>query len=130
MKFEDLKIVQKWREYAGPKDGRLEAENAKIYKIGFVLLSFGMLMILFYQTIARQVAWVHNNAIEMPHLFVTPVEAAMYAWLVIVILICAVLQTRKGYVDTSRFGQTEHLLLDTSCSSAVSAGSRAHLSLR
>lgn len=91
MKFEDLKIVQKWREYAGPKDERLEAENAKIYKIGFVLLSFGMLMILFYQTIARQVAWVHSNATEMPHLFVTPVEAAMYAWLVIVMLICAVL---------------------------------------
>ena len=109
MKFEDLKIVQKWREYAGPKDERLEAENAKIYKIGFVLLSFGMLMILFYQTIARQVAWVHSNATEMPHRFVTPVEAAMYAWLVIVMLICAVLQTRKGYVDTNRFGQTEHL---------------------
>ena len=41
MKFEDLKLVQKWREYAGPKDERLEAESAKIYKIGFVLLSFG-----------------------------------------------------------------------------------------
>ena len=38
MKFEDLKLVQKWREYAGPKDERLEAESAKIYKIGFVLL--------------------------------------------------------------------------------------------
>ena len=74
MKYEDLKIVQKWREYAGPKDERLEAENAKIYKIGFYLL-----------------------------------EAAMYAWLVIVMFICAVLQTRKGYVDTNRFGQTEHL---------------------
>ena len=49
MKYEDLKIVQKWREYAGPKDERLEAESAKIYKIGFVLLSFGMLMIFFYQ---------------------------------------------------------------------------------
>lgn len=24
-------------------------------------------------------------------------------------LICVVLQTRKGYVDTNRFGQTEHL---------------------
>lgn len=47
MKFEDLKLVQKWREYAGPKDERLEAESAKIYKIGFVLLSFGMLMIFF-----------------------------------------------------------------------------------
>lgn len=33
----------------------------------------------------------------------------MYAWLFIVMLICAVLQTRKGYVDTNRFGQTEHI---------------------
>lgn len=66
MKFEDLKLVQKWREYAGPKDERLEAESAKIYKIGFVLLSFGMLMIFFYQFIARQVAWVHSDASEMP----------------------------------------------------------------
>ena len=75
MKYEDLKIVQKWREYAGPKDERLEAENAKIYKIGFVLLSFGMLMIFFYQFIARQVTWVHSDASEMPHGFATPFEA-------------------------------------------------------
>lgn len=109
MKFEDLKLVQKWREYAGPKDERLEAENAKIYKLGFGLLSFGMLIILFYEIIARQVAWVHSDASEMPHLFATPAEAAMYAWFVIVMLICVVLQTRKGYVDTNRFGQTEHL---------------------
>ena len=109
MKFEDLKIVQKWREYAGPKDERLEAEIAKVYKIGFYLLSFGMLMILFYEILARQVAWVHSSSSEMPHLFATPFEAAMYAWLVIVMLICVVLQTRKGYVDTNRFGQTEHL---------------------
>lgn len=109
MKYEDLKIVQKWREYAGPKDERLEAENAKIYKIGFVLLSFGMLMIFFYQFIARQVTWVHSDASEMPHGFATPFEAAMYLWLVLVMLICAGLQTRKGYVDTNRFGQTEHL---------------------
>lgn len=109
MKFEDLKLVQKWREYAGPKDERLEAENAKIYKIGFYLLSWGMLMILFYEILARQVAWIHSDASEIPHLFATPFEAAMYAWLVIVMLICAVLQTRKGYIDTNRFGQTEHL---------------------
>lgn len=109
MKFEDLKLVQKWREYAGPKDERLEAESAKVYKIGFVLLSFGMLMIFFYQFIARQVAWVHSDASEMPHGFAAPFEAAMYLWLVLVMLICAGLQTRKGYVDTNRFGQTEYL---------------------
>ena len=66
-------------------------------------------MILFYEILARQVAWIHSDASEIPHLFATPFEAAMYAWLVIVMFICAVLQTRKGYVDTNRFGQTEHL---------------------
>lgn len=129
MKFEDLKLVQKWREYAGPKDERLEAENAKIYKIGFVLLSFGMLMIFFYQFIARQVAWVHSDASEMPHGFATPFEAAMYLWLVLVMLICAVLQTRKGYVDTNRLGKPSIFLLDIFCLSAVLAAQRSRLLL-
>ena len=44
-----MRLAKKWREYAGPKDERLEAENAKIYKLGFMLLSFGMLMLLVYQ---------------------------------------------------------------------------------
>ena len=109
MKMQNMIIVQKWREYAGPKDERLEAENAKIYEFGFILLSFGMLALLAYEIIAQQVAWVHNGANNAFHLFASPVDAAMYAWLFIVMLICAVLQTRKGYVDTNRFGQTDHL---------------------
>ena len=39
MKLQNMKLAQKWREYAGPKDERLETENAKIYKLGFMLLS-------------------------------------------------------------------------------------------
>ena len=109
MKMQNMKIVQKWREYAGPKDERLEAESAKIYKLGFMLLSFGMLALLVYQIMAQQVAWVHNGGNGAFHLFANPVDAAMYAWLFIVMLVCAVLQTRKGYVDTNRFGQTDRL---------------------
>lgn len=51
-----MRLAQKWREYAGPKDERLEAESAKIYKLGFMLLSFGTLMLLVYQITAQQVA--------------------------------------------------------------------------
>lgn len=54
MKMQNMKIVQKWREYAGPKDERLEAENAKIYEFGFILLSFGMLALLAYEIIANR----------------------------------------------------------------------------
>ena len=62
MKLQNMKLAQKWREYAGPKDERLETENAKIYKLGFMLLSFGMLTLLVYQIMAQQVAWVHDGA--------------------------------------------------------------------
>lgn len=109
MKLQNMKLARKWREYAGPKDERLEAENAKIYKLGFMLLSFGMLTLLVYQIMAQQVAWVHDGADEAFRLFANPVDAVMYAWLFIVMIICAVMQTRKGYVDTNRFGQTEHI---------------------
>lgn len=109
MKLQNMKLARKWREYAGPKDERLEAENAKICKLGFMLLSFGMLMLLVYQIMAQQVAWVHDGANESFRLFANPVDAVMYAWLFIVMIVCAVLQTRKGYVDTNRFGQTEHI---------------------
>ena len=91
------------------EDERLEAENAKIYKLGFMLLSFGMLMLLVYQIMAQQVAWVHDGANESFRLFTNPVDAAMYAWLFIVMVICAAMQARKGYVETNRFGQTEHI---------------------
>lgn len=109
MKLQNTKLARKWREYAGPKDERLEAENAKIYKFGFMLLSFGMLVLLVYQIMAQQVAWVHNGADGTFKLFANPVDAVMYAWLFVVMLICSVQQTRKGYVDTNRFGQTDHL---------------------
>lgn len=109
MKLQNTKLARKWREYAGPKDERLEAENAKIYKFGFMLLSFGMLVLLVYQIMAQQVAWVHNGADGAFKLFANPVDAVMYVWLFVVMLICSVQQTRKGYVDTNRFGQTDHL---------------------
>ena len=126
MKLQNMKLAQKWREYAGPKDERLETENAKIYKLGFMLLSFGMLTLLVYQIMAQQVAWVHDGAGEAFRLFANPVDAVMYAWLFIVMTVCAVLQTRKGYVDTNRFGQTEHIPTGYSCSFRASPASQAH----
>lgn len=107
MKLSETKIARKWREYAGPKDERLEAESAKVYKTGFILLAFGMLVLLVYQMMAQQVAWVHGVSGASYSLFENPLEALMYAWLVVVSVICVCMQTRKGYVDTNRFAQTE-----------------------
>lgn len=107
MKYSEMKIARRWRKYVGQKDERLEVENNKVYKVGFILLSFGMLVLLLYQMMALQVAWVHSESNSMPSLFKNPIEALLYAWLVIVSLVCVFMQTRKGYVDTNRFAQTE-----------------------
>lgn len=107
MKWTDFTLVRKWQEYVGPKDERLETEEAKVYKTGFMLLSTGMLVLLIYQLMAQQVAWVHKDDGASYDMFANPVEAAMYAWFVIVMFACAIMQARKGYVDTNRFGQTE-----------------------
>lgn len=36
MQWDNLTLVRKWHEYVGPKDERLEAEKAKVYKTGFM----------------------------------------------------------------------------------------------
>lgn len=107
MKWTDLTLVRKWQEYVGPKDERLEAEELRMYKTGFLLLSSGMLVLFIYQIMAQQVAWIHEGDEGVYHVFANPTETAMYVWFVVVMVACAVMQARKGYVDTNRFGQTE-----------------------
>ncbi len=108
MKFENLTIVKKWRLYAGPKDERLEAETCRIYRAGFMLLAFGMLAFFLYDMMAQQVAWVHDASSADAHaMFSSPTLVAMFAWFLIAMLACVVMQTRKGFVDTNRFAQTD-----------------------
>lgn len=107
MSFSDMKLVRQWRVYAGPKDERLEAENCRIYRIGFLLLSFGVLIFLLYEATAKQVAWVHDNFPAHPGVFVSPSELVLLVWFIATMVVCCALQSRKGFVETNRFGQTD-----------------------
>lgn len=107
MKITDCTLVKKWRLYVGPKDERLEAEESRIYRIGFMLLSFGMLVFFLYDMMAGQVTWVHDDATGAPTMFSSPTLAAAFVWFLIVMVACIVMQTRKGFVDVNRFGQTD-----------------------
>lgn len=107
MRFENLVIVKKWRLYAGPKDERLEAEACRIYRAGFMLLAFGMLVFFLYDMMAQQIAWVHNaNAAGTHAMFSSPALTAMFVWFLVVMFVCVIMQTRKGFVETNRFAQT------------------------
>lgn len=108
MKTENLTIVKKWRLYAGPKDERLEAEACRIYRTGFLLLSFGMLVFFLYDMMAQQVAWVHGADTASGHaMFSSPILMALFVWFLIVMFACVVMQTRRGFVETNRFAQTD-----------------------
>ena len=96
MKMQNMKIVQNGANTQVERRASGSRERQNLTEFGFILLSFGMLALLAYEIIAQQVAWVHNGANNAFHLFASPVDAAMYAWLFIVMLICAVLQTRKA----------------------------------
>lgn len=105
MKLNDTYLVRQWRAYAGPTDERLEAENSRIYRMGFTLLSIGMLVSSVYKMIAAQVAWVHSDAARMGGFSIT-IDPLLIWFLLVLLVICA-MQARKGYVETNRFGQTD-----------------------
>ena len=108
MKFENLAIVRKWRLYAGPKDERLEAEACRIYRASFLLLAFGMLAFFLYDIMAQQITMLHDaNATDAHTMFSSPTLTVMFAWFFVVMIICIVMQTRRGFVETNRFAQTD-----------------------
>lgn len=108
MTLENLGLVQKWRRYAGPKDERLEAESCRIYRTGFLLLAFGMLAFFLFDIMQQQARWIHDlSATSAPGLFSSPILTAMFIWFLIAMIACVVMQIRKGFIDSNRFGQTD-----------------------
>lgn len=105
MKLSETYLVRQWRAYAGPKDERLEAENNKIYRTGFMLLSVGVMALSVYRMISEHVAWVHSGAAGMRH-FSTTIDPLLI-WFLLVLLVLCVMQARRGFVETNRFGQTD-----------------------
>lgn len=104
-----MKLIEQWRAYVGPVDERVEAESNRIYKIGFIMLAFGLLVALGYDTMVRQIAWMREidmtgsgaMQFDMFHVMVV-------SWLLLTCLVCAVLQSRKGFADDgNRFSETD-----------------------
>lgn len=45
-----MKLIQHWEAYRGPKDERVEAETNRIYKVGFIMLSIGLVLYMYLCT--------------------------------------------------------------------------------
>lgn len=101
-------LREKWREYAGPEDERIESEMNRIYKVGFLMLSFGWLVLLYYKMLLNQVMAIEE--IETAGVTTTTFnffDIMWWGWLLLTCVVLAVMQVRGGFVSTGRFGETE-----------------------
>ena len=76
-----MKIIERWREHRGSVDERVEAESNRVYKLGFVMLSFGVLVYLYYDWSLKQAMCMRdvlaNGAGRMEF---TSADLFLYGW--------------------------------------------------
>ena len=92
-----MKIIERWREHRGSVDERVEAESNRVYKLGFVMLSFGVLVYLYYDWSLKQAMCMRdvlaNGAGRMEF---TSADLFLYGWFALTMIVGMVLLVRKG----------------------------------
>lgn len=103
-----MKLIQQWKAYVGPKDERVEAESNRIYKVGFIMLSFGLVAYLYCGSALKQAMFMRDMlATGSGSIELTAGDLFLYGWILLTMVVCAVLQCRKGFVDNNRFAEVE-----------------------
>lgn len=99
---------REWRRHFGPKDERIEAEMNRIYKTGFIMLALGWIALLYYGMLLKQVEAINSlEASGSGTMTFGFLELAFWVWPILTCSVLAVMQCRKGFVDTNRFGETD-----------------------
>lgn len=107
----------KWM-HSKPGDERVVAETNKIYKIGYLILSLGIMFDLVLQFTSVQFGETQASVT------VRPVEVGVF---LLAQIVCLVLMVRRGFMDDTRYAEAEvfphkhYLLL------ALGAGAAASL---
>ena len=102
------KLQQQWNQYVGPKDERIEAEMNRLYKVGFIMLALGWLMLLYYDMLLQQVAAMESvDTTGAGFISIGFSSAASFGWILLTCLVLIVMQCRRGFMDVNRFGETE-----------------------
>lgn len=103
-----MKFDQQWRACAGPKDERVEAESNRVYKLGFVMLSFGVLVYLYYDWSFKQAMCMRDVlANGTGRMEFTTADLFLYGWFALTMVVGMVLLVRKGFGDDNRFAEVE-----------------------
>ena len=103
-----MKLAQRWKVCAGPTDERVEAESNRVYKIGFVMLSFGVLVYMYYDWTLKQAMFMRDvMAGGAGHMELTSADLFLYGWFAMTMLVGIALLCRKGFSDDNRFAEAD-----------------------
>lgn len=103
-----VKLAQRWKAYAGQKDERVEAESNRVYKLGFIMLSFGVLVYLYYDWSLKQTVLMRDVlANGTGRMEFTSADLFLYGWFALTMVVGMVLLVRKGFGDDNRFAEAE-----------------------
>lgn len=103
-----MKFAQQWRACAGPKDERVETESNRVYKLGFVMLSFGVLVYLYYDWSLKQAMCMRDVlANGTGRMEFTTADLFLCGWFALTMIVGMVLLVRKGFGDDNRFAEVE-----------------------
>ncbi len=116
-------IREAFRRYHGEPDERIAAEMNHIYKIGFLMLTFGFVVDLYYRLMLSQVEFIAADGQETTFAF----DPLFFGWFMVTMLVCSVLMCRKGFVDTGRFAETDTFPTGYFALISVAAGGGAGL---
>lgn len=105
MKLENTYIARKWREYVGPEDERLKAEDARIYRAASIALMAGICMLILFDYQYSQILWARD--ISDTPVFLSGLGTAMFVLLFVVCTVSMIAQVKRGYTDTHRFGRAD-----------------------
>ena len=98
-----MSIKEALHRYRGNRDERIVAEMNKIYKNGFIALSYGLVVYLVYGLMKSQVLLV-NGITDSASIPLS--QTILHGWFLVVMIACVIATTGKGFVDDGRFAET------------------------
>ena len=99
-----MSIKEIMQRYRGQRDERIVAETNRIYKGGFLALSLGFIVYIYYVAMKSQVA-LFNEIDSISTIGFE--EVFLYLCFMITNIACVIAMIRKGFVDDGRFAETE-----------------------
>ncbi|MFR1640659.1 MAG: hypothetical protein ACLSVD_16880 [Eggerthellaceae bacterium] len=103
-----MNLIEQWKAYQGPKDERIEVEMNRIYRTGFLMLTGGYVVYLYYSLALGQAQMMADmEATGTGSMTFDLPSMLLFAWFMVVMLCCAARQVRKGFVDDGRFAETD-----------------------